>query len=187
MKRAVFLDRDGTMARDVHFCCRPEDLELFPDTAQAIRLLNEYGFKVIIVTNQSGIGRGYFTEEALAEMHLKMEGELAEEGARVDGIYYCPHQPDDNCECRKPRPKLVLQAVRDFDIDLEHSFVVGDRQEDMDLGKTLGCRTVLVRRDESHLSRGTEVTAGAIVSDLVEACRVILGWGDTADATKKLL
>ena len=91
--RAVFLDRDGTMAKDVHYCSHPQDFELFPSTAKAVRLLNEHGFKVIVVTNQSGIARGYFTEETLAEIHQKMKEELAKEGAWVDAVYYCPHHP----------------------------------------------------------------------------------------------
>ena len=99
--RAVFIDRDGTMAKDAHYCSRPEDFELFPNTAKGIRLLNKKGFKVIVITNQSGIARGYFTRETLAKIHEKMERELAEEGAWVDAIYYCPHHPDDGCDCRK--------------------------------------------------------------------------------------
>ena len=92
INRAVFLDRDGTMAKDVPYCSCPEDFKLFPNTAKAIRMLNEHGFKVIIITNQSGIARGYFTEETLAKIHRKMEQELAKEDAWIDGIYYCPHQ-----------------------------------------------------------------------------------------------
>jgi histidinol-phosphate phosphatase family protein len=144
MKRAVFFDRDGTIARDVHYCRRPEDFVLFPEATKTIRLLNDHGFKVIITTNQSGVARGYFSEETLGRIHEKMKAELASEGAHVDGIYYCPHHPDDNCECRKPKPALVFQAARDLDIDLKHSFVVGDLQKDIDLGKAAGCHTILV-------------------------------------------
>jgi len=142
--RAVFIDRDGTMANDVGYCHRPEDFELLPNTAKAIRLLNQHNFKVIVITNQSGIARGYFTEETLAEIHEKMRGELAKEGAWVDAIYYCPHHPDDNCQCRKPKPKLALQAAKDHNIELEGSFVVGDLQMDIGLGKAIGCQTILI-------------------------------------------
>ena len=142
--RAVFLDRDGTMAKDVNYCARPEDFKLFPNTAKAIKLLHEHGFKVIVVTNQSGIARGYFTEETLAQIHEKMKEELAKEGAWVDGIYYCPHHPNDNCDCRKPKPKLVLQAAKEYNIDLKHSFVVGDLEMDIGLGKAVGCHTILI-------------------------------------------
>jgi len=142
--RAVFLDRDGTMNRDVPYCRRPEDFELFPNTAEAVKLLNESGYKVIIITNQSGVARGYFTEETLARIHQKMLGQLAEEDAHIDGIYYCPHHPDDNCDCRKPKPKMVLQAVKELDIDLQRSFLVGNKPLDIQLGQNVGCRTVLV-------------------------------------------
>lgn len=171
--RAVFLDRDGTMAPDVHYCSCVEDFELFPCTAEAIRLLNEHGLKVIVVTNQSGIARGFFTEETLAKIHKKMKEELARGGARVDGIYYCPHHPDDNCECRKPQPKLVLQAAKDVDIDLKQSFIVGDLDMDIKLGRKVGCKTILIA--DSPLS--TEITApDAVVSNLLEAAQIIIGW-----------
>ena len=168
--RAVFLDRDGTMAKDVHYCSRPEDFELFPNTAKAIKLLNDHSFKVIVVTNQSGIARGYFSEEMLAQIHEKMSKELAKKGGRVDAIYYCPHHPEANCDCRKPKPKLILQAVRDFDIDLKHSFVVGDLQIDVDLGRAVGCKTILVR------GRDMSINPDAMVSDLVAAAWQILKW-----------
>jgi histidinol-phosphate phosphatase family protein len=145
--RAVFLDRDGTMNRDVPYCRRPEDFELFPDTARAIKLLNESGYKVIIITNQSGVARGYFTKETLARIHQKMRDQLAEKGAHIDGLYYCPHHPDDNCDCRKPKPKMVLQAVQEHDVDLKRSFVVGDKPLDIQLGQNVGCRTVLIPSD----------------------------------------
>ena len=171
--RAVFIDRDGTMAKDVNYCRRPEDFVLFPNTARAIKLLNEHGFKVIVVTNQSGIARGYFTEETLSQIHKKMKQELAEEGARVDGIYYCPHHPDDNCDCRKPKPKLVLQAAREHDIDLKRSFVVGDLSMDIELGKAAGCKTILLRNLPQE---DTGVSPDCIASDLLEAARYVLRW-----------
>ncbi len=168
--RAVFLDRDGTMAEDVHYCSRPEDFHLFPNATKAIKLLNEYGFKVIVITNQSGIARGYFNEVTLTKIHEKMKKELAREGAWVDAIYYCPHHPDENCDCRKPKPKLLLQAAKDFDIDLEHSFMVGDLQTDIHLGEAVGCKTILV----GGISSSNEAKPDAIVSDILEATRTIL-------------
>jgi histidinol-phosphate phosphatase family protein len=170
--KAVFLDRDGTMAKDVRYCSRPEDFALFPNTANAIKLLNEHGFKVIVITNQSGIARGYFTEETLARIHEKMKKELAQEGAFVDAIYYCPHHPANGCDCRKPKPKLVLQAAKEHNIDLEHSFIVGDLQMDVDLGRAVGCKTILV---EDTLSG--EAKPDFMASDLLEAARTILRWG----------
>jgi len=181
--RAVFVDRDGTMARDVRYCRRPEDFELFPNTAKAIKLLSEHGFKVIVITNQSGIARGYFTEETLAKIHDKMKRELAKGEAWVDAIYYCPHHPDDNCDCRKPRPKLVLQAAEDYDIDLNQSFVVGDLQIDIELGKAVGCKTIFIGDPSSIDSE--EAIPDCISPDLLEAVRTILEWGDTVTAKNR--
>jgi len=166
MNKAVFFDRDGTIAKDVHYCRRPEDFVLLADAAKVIKVLNDHGFKVIIITNQSGIAHGYFSEETLDEIHKKMREDLGREGARVDGIYYCPHPPDDNCECRKPKPLLVLRATRDFNLDLKNSFVVGDLQKDVELGKAVGCRTILV--DSSPISISNKEVPDAIVADLKE-------------------
>ena len=144
MNKAVFIDRDGTMAKDVPYCSRPEDFELLPESAEGIRLLNEQGFKVVVVTNQSGIARGYFTEETLATIHNEMRHKLARYGANVDAIYYCPHHPDDNCECRKPKPGMLLQAAADLNIDLGLSYVIGDNDMDMEVGRNVGCKAILI-------------------------------------------
>jgi histidinol-phosphate phosphatase family protein len=140
VNKAVFIDRDGTINRDVPYCSRPEDFELLPGVAEGIKLLNERGFNVVVVTNQSGIARGYFTEGMLASIHDKMRKELAKHGARVDAIYYCPHHPDDNCDCRKPKPKMILQAAIDLDIDLRQSYVIGDSEMDVELARQAGCK-----------------------------------------------
>lgn len=142
--RTVFLDRDGTIARDVHYCRRVEDFEILPTVPQAIRLLNENGFKVVVITNQSGIARGYFTEETLLLIHQKMQEELARCNARVDAIYFCPHHPDEGCLCRKPKPALLLRAAVEVNIDLTLSYMVGDGQMDVQAGKAAGCKTVLM-------------------------------------------
>jgi len=168
--RAVFLDRDGTMAKDVPYCSRPENFKLFPDTAKAIKLLSEYGFKVIVITNQSGIARGYFTEEALDKIHDKMQRMLAEEGTCVNGIYFCPHHPEDNCDCRKPKPKLILQAARDFDIDLKQSFVVGDLQTDIEMSKAVGCSTVLISRENNY----RQIEPDCIANNLLQVAKWIV-------------
>ncbi|MFC1985403.1 D-glycero-alpha-D-manno-heptose-1,7-bisphosphate 7-phosphatase [Chloroflexota bacterium] len=167
--KAVFIDRDGTMARDAHYCSCPEEFELFTHTAKAIRLLNDHAFKVIVVTNQSGIARGYFTEETLVKIHGKMRDELTKEGAFVSAIYHCPHHPDEGCDCRKPKPKLVYQAVKDYDIDLQHSFVVGDLGLDVELGKNVGCMTILIG-DKA----GNGVTADCVADNLLQAVDWIL-------------
>jgi histidinol-phosphate phosphatase family protein len=171
----VFIDRDGTMARDVTYCSRPEDFDLFPTTARAVKLLRDYGFKVIVVTNQSGVARGYFSEEMLAGIHRKMEKELAAEGALLDGIYYCPHHPDGGCSCRKPKPGMALRAAADHDIDLERSFVVGDLPADVELGRAVHCRTVLIS-DKENVEKGPG-SPDYIASDLYQAARWVVGQG----------
>ncbi|MCL0060400.1 HAD family hydrolase [Dehalococcoidia bacterium] len=165
------MDRDGTLARDVHYCRRVEDFELLPTVPEAIRLLNTNSLKVVVITNQSGIARGYFTEEILAQIHDKMKQELAKDGAWVDAIYYCPHHPDDGCECRKPKTGLFLRAARELDIDLSRSFVVGDVQMDIDAGRALGSKTVLVTTGpQGGIVDPPDYTAGS----LLEAVKWIL-------------
>jgi len=157
VNKAVFLDRDGTIARDVPYCSRPEDFDLLPGAADGIRLLNQHGFKAVVVTNQSGIARGYFTEEMLAKIHHKMRRELAKSGAHVDAVYYCPHHPDDNCECRKPKPKMLLQAAADLNIDLQKSYVIGDKDMDIEMGQNAGCKTILIAEENKESETGKQV------------------------------
>ncbi|MFC1951010.1 D-glycero-alpha-D-manno-heptose-1,7-bisphosphate 7-phosphatase [Chloroflexota bacterium] len=142
--KAVFLDRDDTVNQDVPYCARPEQFVLLPFAAEGIRKLKEHGFKVIIITNQSGIARGFFDEEMLAKIHTKMGCDLAKQGAFIDDIYYCPHHLNDNCDCRKPKPKLLLMAVDKHKIDLNRSFVVGNSNSDIELGHAVGCRTIRI-------------------------------------------
>ena len=142
--KAVFLDRDGTIAVDVNYCSCPEDFKLFPDVPESIKRLNESGFKTVVITNQSGIGRGIFTEESLALIHRKMKDELAASGARIDAIYYCPHHPDEQCACRKPGTYLFQKAAKDLNIEFPLSFVIGDSEKDINAGKALGCKTILI-------------------------------------------
>lgn len=171
--RAVFLDRDGTLALNVPYCSRAEDLEVFADAPEALALLKQDGFKLIVVTNQSGIARGYFTEAILTEIHLKMARLLAQRGAEVDGVYYCPHHPDDGCLCRKPGTLLLIQAASDHDIDLAGSFFVGDNAMDIEAGRAVGCRTVLVTTGPRH-GGGVTVPADFTADSLIEAGRWIV-------------
>ena len=172
MNRAVFIDRDGTINRDVPYCSHPKDFELLPGVAEGIRLLNEHGFKVIVVTNQSGIARGYFTEEMLGKIHDKMSRELARHRAHIDAIYYCPHHPDENCDCRKPKPKLILQATSDLTTDLSKSYVVGDLNTDIEMGQQVGCRTIFVGDISSLVN--TRLKPDAIVANVLEAANAII-------------
>jgi D-glycero-D-manno-heptose 1,7-bisphosphate phosphatase len=152
MNRAVFLDRDGTVNEEVAYLSDLAQLRLLPGAAAAIRRLNAAGLKVVLVTNQSGIARGYFTESFVHETHALLEKMLLGQGARFDGIYYCPHHPREGnshyttaCECRKPGTGMIAQAARDLDIDVKSSFVVGDKWIDVELGQRAGSRAILVR------------------------------------------
>lgn len=107
-------------------------------------VLNEAGFRVVVITNQSGIARGYFTEEMLEKIHEKMRKDLAKYGAYIEAIYYCPHHPDEGCDCRKPKPTLIFQAAKEHNIDLASSFVIGDKPQDIEAGHAAGCKTVLI-------------------------------------------
>ena len=142
---AVFLDRDGTINEEKNFISKPEEVILIPKSANAIRELNKLGLKVFVISNQSGIARGYFTEHDLHKINERLIRLLSEENAYVDKIYYCPHLDEDNCNCRKPKPGMLLQAENEFGIDLNNSFVVGDRFVDVDAGKNAGAKTVLVK------------------------------------------
>jgi len=174
-RRAVFLDRDDTLCKDVPYCSRPEDLNLLPGAGDAVRKLNEAGFCIVVVTNQSGIARGYLTEHDLALIHEKMRRDLAAHGARVDGIYHCPHHPDEGCDCRKPKPTMVLRAAKDLGIDLKRSYMVGDRLHDVQMGKAAGTRTVLVGPPEPKEEfKEASCLADGVSPDLAAAVEWIL-------------
>ena len=180
-RRAVFLDRDGTINVEKEYLHRVGDFELIPVAGEAVRLLNDAGFLVIVVTNQSGIGRGYYDEAALEEVHRHMELELARFGASVDACYFCPHHPlhgigdyRKECACRKPLPGMLLQAAEDWAIDLSASFIVGDKVADVEAGLMAGCLPLLVRTgygagEESSLPEGVKA-----YDDILAACRVIV-------------
>lgn len=172
--KAVFLDRDDTISRDIGYCSRVEDFEILPSVDRAIKLLNQHGFKVVVVTNQSGVARGYFTEAALLQIHQHMVDELTRCDARIDAIYYCPHHPDDHCQCRKPEPGLLLRAAEDLGIDLAGSFMIGDTEGDIKAGKAAGCRTVLVTNGSNA---GNEIAGppDQIAENMLQAVQWILG------------
>ncbi|HBF39611.1 MAG TPA: D,D-heptose 1,7-bisphosphate phosphatase [Firmicutes bacterium] len=151
MHKAVFLDRDGTVIEECNYLKDPEQVKLFPGAAQAVKLLKEKGFLTVIVTNQSGIARGYFDIHTLQQVHAKMNLLLAVDGVAVDSIYYCPHYPGGiiapfniDCDCRKPQIGLALQAQKEFDIDLNHSYMIGDKEVDVDFGKNFGAKAAIL-------------------------------------------
>lgn len=149
--RAVFIDRDGTLNEDIGYVSAPDELVLYPWAAEAVRLVNDSGFRAIVITNQSGIARGMYTEQTLGAIHARMIEELAREGARIDAVYYCPHHPEIGdahyrvtCDCRKPRTGLLDAAAREHNIDLTRSFVIGDKSSDITLAENAGARSALV-------------------------------------------
>lgn len=150
--KAVFLDRDGIINKkppEGEYLTSPRKLRLLKNVAQAIKKLNELKFLVIIVTNQRGIARGMMTENDLKEIHSKMLKRLTLQGARIDAIYYCPHEIN-TCSCRKPDIGLFLQAKSDFpDIDFSQSFVIGDTDKDIIAGQRLGCKTILIKSNQN--------------------------------------
>jgi D-glycero-D-manno-heptose 1,7-bisphosphate phosphatase len=152
MHRAVFLDRDGTVNEEVGYLRDLADLRLIPGAGDAIRRLNNAGLKVVLVTNQSGVARGYFPESLVHEAHERLDQMLSKEGARIDAVYYCPHHPTAGkssytivCDCRKPGTGLIDRAAQDLGIDVKQSYVVGDKWSDVELGERTGAHTILVR------------------------------------------
>ena len=181
-RRAVFLDRDGTINVEKEYLHRAEEFAFIPGAPEAIRLLKEAGFLVVVVTNQSGVGRGYYDEEAVHRLHRFMDGELARHGASVDAYYLCPHHPlhgigeyRRECGCRKPLPGMLLEAARDFDIDLAASYIVGDKAADVKAGRAAGCRPLLVSTGYV-VEESARLPAGVpVFDDILAAVRAITG------------
>jgi D-glycero-D-manno-heptose 1,7-bisphosphate phosphatase len=179
----VFLDRDGTMIEDVGYLDALSRVAFYPWTIDAIRALNRAGLPVVVVTNQSGIARGLFSEAFVDETHRYIDARLAAGGARVDAYYYCPHHPSGNmaayargCECRKPGRGMIDKAASDLGLDPARSFVVGDTWLDVQLGRAVGARAILVRTGigAAEDMRPDRVTADAVVDNLAAAASWIL-------------
>lgn len=145
MRPAIFVDRDGTIAEEVGYLNHVSRFRMFPFAAEAIRRLNQANLPVVVITNQSGVGRGYFPESLVHTVHERMIRQLATEHARIDAVYYCPHNGADGCDCRKPKPGMLERAAREHQLDLRRSFVVGDRYGDIELAHRVSARGVLVR------------------------------------------
>lgn len=148
MQAGIFLDRDGVinevLTKRVKFVNKPSDFYLLKGVGEAIKLINDQGYKVFVVTNQGGIGLGYMKEVALEKVHQKMKDDIAKYGATVDDIAYCPHKPKAGCACRKPRPQMLFDLAEKHQIDLRKSYMVGDRDPDIEAGREAGVKTVLV-------------------------------------------
>jgi D-glycero-D-manno-heptose 1,7-bisphosphate phosphatase len=196
MNKAVFLDRDGTINEEVGYLTDLDMLRLIPGAGAAIKRLNQSGFKVVVVTNQAGVARGYFTESLVKETHSRLNQMLQETGARLDGIYYCPHHPTAGnspytmeCDCRKPGTGLIERAARDNSIDIKNSYVIGDKWSDVELGQRAGSRTVLVRSgfapDDPGNTRSSHITDPDFTAhDLSEAVDWIINRAEKNERNK---
>jgi len=166
---AVFLDRDGTIMRDVDFCSDPGEVEIFDGVVEALQQLKKAGFKLFVITNQSGIGRGYFTEKEYRAVEEELDRKLG--GRVVDASYFCPDPPDIESRRRKPSPEMVFEAARDHDVDLSRSFFVGDKAIDVECGQNAGLQTVLVKTGYAEIDRCAPTWTA---DNLVEAVKIIL-------------
>jgi D-glycero-D-manno-heptose 1,7-bisphosphate phosphatase len=183
-QRAVFLDRDGTMIEDVGYLDRLERLKLFPYTIDAVRLLNRAGYKVVVVTSQNGIAQGVLTEGFLGEAHAHLSRLFEAAGAKIEGYYYCPHSTHaaveryrTECECRKPKPGMILAAARDHSLDVSQSFVIGDRWRDIEMGLAAGTRALLVETGYGRTEasrRPANIPPVPVAGTLIEATSWIL-------------
>lgn len=173
-RRFVLIDRDGTINVEKHYLSDPDELQLIPGVGPALRRLTQAGYGIAIITNQSGIARGYFNLERLGQIHDRLNAMLAAEGVTVDGIYICPHGPDDDCDCRKPLPGMAEQAMADHGFDPKLSTVIGDKEVDVELGQAIGAATFLVRTGHGEKYAATS-KADHVVADLPAAVAIILG------------
>jgi D-glycero-D-manno-heptose 1,7-bisphosphate phosphatase len=185
-RRAVFMDRDGTISEEVGYVNHPSRYRVFPYSAEAVRRLNEAGWLAILVTNQAGVARGYFAEEMIASVHGVLKSELEKHDARLDAIYYCAHHPSvgeppyrATCDCRKPKPGLITRAAADFEIDLTESWMVGDRYSDIELARNAGLRAAFVlsgygRGEWEYQRAGWKHQPDLVAEDLLEAVERII-------------
>ncbi len=184
-RRAVFLDRDGTIIEETGYLDRLDRLAFFPYSVDAVRALNRAGFAVVVITNQSGVARGIVRESFVGEAHRHIAARLEQGGARIDGFYYCPHYPHAAleqyrvaCDCRKPKPGMLRQAARDLDLDLSRSFVVGDRANDVAAARAAGARAILVTTGvgfrEEAASLAPDAAPDLVAGTLIDAAAWIL-------------
>lgn len=173
-RRFILLDRDGTLVVHHPYLSNPDQIELIPGAINALKEFKKLGLGVVVITNQAGVGRGYFNLEALAKIHERLSSLLAKEGIELDDIYFCPHSPEDNCLCRKPKVKLIEKAIKKHHFDPKLSFVIGDNQSDVGLGKNIGATTILVRTGHGRLTeKEVEIKPDFVVDGLKESVEVI--------------
>ncbi|PYS74486.1 MAG: D,D-heptose 1,7-bisphosphate phosphatase [Acidobacteria bacterium] len=187
MKRpAVFIDRDGTISEEVGYVNHPSRYRVFPYSADAIKLLNDNNWLAIVITNQAGVARGYFSEDVITRVHERLNQELVQQQARLDAIYYCAHHPTvgeppyrHDCDCRKPKPGLIKLATADFEVDLANSWMVGDRYSDVEMARNAGLHSAFVlsgygRGEWEYQSAGWKLRPDLVCENLLEAVQSIL-------------
>jgi len=170
-RKAVFLDRDGTLIEEVNFLCEPDDVRLFPDTVDSLRRLKEAGYMTVVVTNQSGVGRGLFSSDDVRAVHDRIR-ELTD--GLIDAFYHCPHLPDEGCVCRKPSPGMIESAKTDLNLDLSMSYVIGDKLLDVMTGFDLGIPSILVRTGYGVMHQEKVPSESTVVDGIGEAVDLIL-------------
>jgi len=168
----IFLDRDGTLIYDTGYIGNPDLVDFIPAVLPTLRRFQDEGYRLVVISNQSGIGRGVITQEQYESVARRIADGLSEHGIRV-ATYYCPHSPDDGCECRKPNPFLLLRAARDLDIDLGRSYMIGDRLTDVEAGAAAGCKTILLAQGESAECRPSPPYADYVCPDWPCISRII--------------
>jgi len=167
---AVFFDRDGTIMQDVNYCSDPQDVHVFPAVAESLRKLKGRGFKLIMITNQSGLGRGYFTREQYDRVHAEVLRQLGE--PLIDATYVCPDVPGSESKCRKPAPGMILQGAREYEVELSCSIMVGDKEIDVHCGHNAGIKAIRVRT--GFETNTADSSADWIEQDFAEATEIIL-------------
>lgn len=173
-RRFVLLDRDGTINVDTHYLSHPDQLALLPGAVQGLKRLRDLGLGLVVLTNQSGVARGYFDHSSVDAVHERLRAMLRAEGVEVDGIYVCPHAPGDDCTCRKPLPGMIETAVSEHGFVPADSFMIGDKVVDIDLGRGVGATTILVRTGYgAEVERQGKANADHVVDTLVDAAEVI--------------
>lgn len=173
-RRFILLDRDGTLIYERHYLSDPEQVELLPGVVEGLTALRKLGFGLVVLTNQSGLGRWLFDLGTLHKIHERMKRLLLDHGLELDGIYYCPHLPEDKCACRKPATGMALQAAQELDFDLAQSFMVGDKNVDVQLGKNIGAKSVLVLTGYGREELATgETHPDYIIANLAELPTIV--------------
>lgn len=173
--KAIFLDRDGVINVDHNYVYKIEELKFIPNSIKALQNLQKQNYKLIIITNQSGIGRGYYTEENYKAFRKEMHKRLQKEGVKIDEEYYSPFKSEDNSKCRKPSPYLIEKAIKKFDINKDKSFMIGDKTSDILAGKNAGVKTFLVLTGKAGNDKSYDVKSDYICKDLYEASKIIIG------------